>query len=270
VTIFDELFNDRFRVKFIAYGIGAIGKIFLDNLERRSEEIDDVYSSIDTSYLDSNYDTTNIFDCDLEDLDCALIICGVNELVKDNIINLLNKCRQNNLLTLVAYINSSDGEDDLLDDIIANCDSLLYISRLNNKDDIKVEDYLFEYIKALTTSANQNRAINADYVDMRALLGKSGLSYFGVGQASGNNSLIKAMGLAILNQFNDLPVFGVNSFILQISYSEGYDYTLAEVNEAIEVLRKYNKDASIIFSIGVDEMLAKDTAKIYLIGCDSK
>ena len=254
----------------MVYGIGAIGKVFLDILERRSEEIDDVYSSIETSWLDSYYDTVNILDYDLEDMDCVLVICDVNDLVKDNIINLLNKCKQNNLLTLVAYINSSDCDDDLLDDIIANCDSLLYISRLNNKDDIKVEDYLFEYLKALTTSANQDRAINADYVDMRDLLGKSGLSYFGVGESSGSNSLITAMVLAILNQFNDLPVCGVNQFIVQISYAEGYDYTLAEVNEALELLRKHSNDVSIIFSMGIDELLAKDTVKIYLIGCNSK
>jgi len=91
--------------------------------------------------------------------------------------------------------------------------------------------------------------INVDFADVKSIMSLSGSALMGVGYASGENRAVEAATRAVSSPLIDAPIEDALGIIFNVT--GGPDLTLHEVNEAAEVVYRY-EDANVIVGAVID------------------
>lgn len=112
-----------------------------------------------------------------------------------------------------------------------------------------------EFVKSVTETVTTASLINIDYADLRSIMRKMGIAAMGIGEASGDGRIEKAVQTALSAQLLDVKdpsrAFGV---LIQIT--GGQDVTLDEVTLAGEMItRSLPSKAQVVWGARVDPKL---------------
>ena len=117
------------------------------------------------------------------------------------------------------------------------------------------DDVLRQGVQAITELVTRRGLINVDFADIREVLQGSGSALIGIGRATGEDRARKAAINAIDSPLLESSIDGATRVLLNIS--GGNDMSLAEVNEAAEVVaRAVDPEANMIFGAVIDEDLS--------------
>ncbi len=105
--------------------------------------------------------------------------------------------------------------------------------------------------------------INVDFADVKTIMINAGSALMGIGSGSGEDRAVTAARTAISSPLLGVSIQGARGLLFNII--GGKDLTIAEVNEAAQIITKTaDADANIIFGATIDENL-NDQIKITLI-----
>lgn len=111
-------------------------------------------------------------------------------------------------------------------------------------------------ITDLLTTVGQ---VNIDFADIRTTMRYKGKAYMGIGTASGEQKIEKAIKQAIENPLTETQIDGAKGVIINIKGNE--DLGLIEINSAIGLVNdKVDEDANIIFGTVIDEIMGDNVA----------
>ena len=98
--------------------------------------------------------------------------------------------------------------------------------------------------------------INVDFADVKSVMQDAGTALMGIGFAEGDHRATEAAQAAINSPLLETEIAGARAVLVNVT--AGPDLTLAEVNEALELIREGTdgEDANIIFGTVVDPRLA--------------
>ncbi|MFV0519031.1 MAG: cell division protein FtsZ [Lachnospirales bacterium] len=80
----------------------------------------------------------------------------------------------------------------------------------------KTDEVLFLGVSGIASIINANGVINLDFKDLRNVLKDSGIAYMGIGQASGDKAIDKALKIAINNPLVDEKITGGSCGLISI------------------------------------------------------
>lgn len=107
--------------------------------------------------------------------------------------------------------------------------------------------------------------INVDFADLRSIMKNAGPALLGVGKASGEKRIEKALNLAIHSPLLDGAVFKKGKAVL-FNVSGGKDLTMTEVNTAAQIIRDFvDPEAKVIFGAVQNKDLIEGEVKIMVI-----
>jgi cell division protein FtsZ len=127
-----------------------------------------------------------------------------------------------------------------------------------------------EFVKGITETITTASLINIDFADLRAILEKKGLAAIGVGEASGEDRVERAVQTALEAQLLDIKD-ATKAFGVLIHVVGGEDITLDEVTKAGEmVTRSLPNKARVVWGARVDPSLrGKVRVMVVLTGVES-
>jgi cell division protein FtsZ len=127
-----------------------------------------------------------------------------------------------------------------------------------------------EFVKGITETITTASLINIDFADLRAIMEKKGIAAIGVGEASGESRVQKAVQDALDAQLLDIKD-PTKAFGVLIHVVGGEDIKLDEVTQAGEmVTRSLPNKARVVWGARVDPSLrGKVRVMVVLTGIDS-
>lgn len=145
------------------------------------------------------------------------------------------------------------------------------------KKDIPVED-AFRYADDVLRQAIQGVSelivnpslINLDFADVSTIMKDRGLAHMGIGKGRGANKTIEAVRQAVTSQLLETSIEGATGILINIA--GGKDLTLAEIYEAVDLIRDVaDKDCNIIFGATLNNNISGETAiTVIATGFDMK
>jgi len=125
------------------------------------------------------------------------------------------------------------------------------------------DEILTNAVKGIAELVTKTGLVNLDFADIKAVMGKGGVSMIGVGESDTENRAIEAVEKAISNPLLDVDISGANGALINVS--GGPDMTLEEAKRVVEsVSQKLDEDAKIIWGAQISDDLEK-TIKTLLI-----
>ena len=126
------------------------------------------------------------------------------------------------------------------------------------------------FVKGITETITTASLINLDFADLRAIMEKRGIAAIGVGEASGDARVERAVQMALDAQLLDIKD-ATKAFGVLIHVVGGEDITLDEVTQAGEmVTRSLPRKARVVWGARVDPSLgAKVRVMVVLTGVES-
>jgi cell division protein FtsZ len=121
------------------------------------------------------------------------------------------------------------------------------------------DDVLRQGIQGISDLIIQPGMINLDFADVKSIMRDAGSALMAIGRGTGETRTVDAARAAIESPLLEMSIDGATGVLYNIT--GGTDLTLAEINEAAEVIRAAaDDDAEIIFGTSVDEALGRDVA----------
>ncbi len=122
----------------------------------------------------------------------------------------------------------------------------------------EADDVLRQGVQGISDIIMIPGIINVDFADVRAIMLNAGTALMGIGVASGDHRAIDAAQAAIASPLLETSIEGARAALINIT--GGPDLTLAEVNEATELIQQATdaEDANIIFGIVQDPRLVDE------------
>jgi cell division protein FtsZ len=165
--------------------------------------------------------------------------------------------------------------------LVPGCDTLIVIpnDRILNLCDRRTaadsafklaDDILYQGVSAISSVITTPGEINLDFADVKAVMKGMGQAWLSIGSATGQNRAVEAAKSCIHSPLLDSSVEGATAILFTVT--AGMDLTLAEVQEAAELIRKAaDPSANIIFGLNYAPEMANEI-KITLIatGFNSK
>jgi len=125
------------------------------------------------------------------------------------------------------------------------------------------DDILFQGVSAISSVITTPGEINLDFADVKAVMRGMGQAWLSIGSASGQNRAVEAAKACIHSPLLDTSVEGATAILFTVT--AGMDLTLAEVQEAAEIIRKAaDPSANIIFGLNYAPEMSNEI-KITLI-----
>jgi len=174
------------------------------------------------------------------------------------------------------YNSAKDGLDHLKD----QCDTVVVIDNnrlakvagdLPLKEALGVANELVgEFVKGITETITTASLINIDFADLRAIMEKRGIAAMGVGEASGEDRIERAVQSALDAQLLDIKD-ATKAFGVLIHVAGGEDITLDEVTQAGEMItRSLPPKARVVWGARVDPSLqGRVRVMVVLTGVES-
>jgi len=127
-----------------------------------------------------------------------------------------------------------------------------------------------EFVKGITETVTTASLINIDFADLRAIMEQRGIAAIGVGEASGDGRIHRAVNSAMDAQLLDIKD-ATKAFGVLIHVSGGEDITLDEVTQAGEIVtRALPKKARVVWGARVEQSLqGKVRVMVVLTGIES-
>ena len=126
-----------------------------------------------------------------------------------------------------------------------------------------VDDVLRQGIQGISELITEPGLINVDFADVKAIMSEPGNALMAIGRGSGDQRAIEAANQAVSSPLLDLSMEGARGVLFNIT--GGTDLTLAEINDAAEIINKSaDPDANIIFGTVTDPSMGNEV-KITLI-----
>lgn len=139
--------------------------------------------------------------------------------------------------------------------VVVPNDRLLTISEKNTSilEAFRMADeVLKEGVEGISSLISDAGLINLDFADVKTVMTDKGIAHMGVGKASGENRVDKAIQNAIESPLLETNIKGAKAVLLNIM--GGYDLGMLEVNNAADVVaREADEDAIIIFGTSIKE-----------------
>ena len=116
----------------------------------------------------------------------------------------------------------------------------------------EADDVLRQGVQGISDIITIPGIINVDFADVRAIMLNAGTALMGIGVGHGDNRAIEAAQAAIASPLLETSIEGARAALINIT--GGPDLTLAEVNEATELIQQAtdHDDANIIFGVVQD------------------
>jgi cell division protein FtsZ len=126
-----------------------------------------------------------------------------------------------------------------------------------------VDDVLRQGIQGISELITEPGLINVDFADVKAIMSEPGNALMAIGRGSGDQRAIEAANMAVSSPLLDVSMEGARGVLFNIT--GGSDLTLAEINDAAEIINKAaDQDANIIFGTVTDPSMGNEV-KITLI-----
>jgi len=126
-----------------------------------------------------------------------------------------------------------------------------------------VDDVLRQGIQGISELITEPGLINVDFADVKAIMSEPGNALMAIGRGSGDQRAVDAANQAVASPLLDVSMEGARGVLFNIT--GGADLTLAEINDAAEIInRAADPDANIIFGTVTDPALGNEV-KITLI-----
>ena len=150
--------------------------------------------------------------------------------------------------------------------VVVPNDRLLSISEKNTsiiEAFTMADEVLKEGVEGISGLISDAGLINLDFADVKTVMTDKGIAHMGVGKASGENRVEKAIQNAIESPLLETNIKGAKAVLLNIM--GGYDLGMLEVNAAADVVAKEaDEDAIIIFGTSIKEEM-HDEIKVTVI-----
>ena len=128
-----------------------------------------------------------------------------------------------------------------------------------------VDDVLLRSIQGISEVITLPGHINLDFNDVRTIMKDAGYSWIAVGHGNGDTRAVDAAQAALVSPLFDFSIEKAKRILFNIV---GNDLSLAEVNQAADVIRQYaHPNSQIIFGLGTDPSLESEV-KLTLIATD--
>jgi len=136
------------------------------------------------------------------------------------------------------------------------------------KDAFKiVDDVLYQAVNGMSEVILKQGSgdVNVDFSDVKTIMQHKGMAIMGIGKASGDDSAMKALELAIKSPLLDeISLTGAKGIMIHWTVNPNVSmYAIGNVMETIEEALVGNPD--IIFGTTTDEKLARDEIKITIV-----
>ncbi len=119
----------------------------------------------------------------------------------------------------------------------------------------EADDVLRQGVQGISDIITIPGLINVDFADVKAVMSDAGTALMGIGFAEGDHRAVEAAQMAISSPLLETDISGARSVLVNVT--AGADLTLAEVNEALELIQNGTdgEDANIIFGAVIDPRL---------------
>lgn len=125
------------------------------------------------------------------------------------------------------------------------------------------DDVLRQGIQSITDLLTTVGQINVDFADIKTIMSYKGICYMGIGQASGEDRLLKATKEAIGNPLTETKINNAKGIIFNVYGSENLG--LSEINNSIKLINDVvDTEVNVIFGTVIDDTL-EDTVKVTVI-----
>jgi cell division protein FtsZ len=125
------------------------------------------------------------------------------------------------------------------------------------------DDVLRHGVQAIAEVITVPGMINLDFADVKAVMKDAGPAWMSIGTGNGKNRAVEAAKDALASPLLDVSIDGSKGVLFNVV--GGSSLTLAEVNEAAEVMKQaVDPEANIIFGVAHDPNMENDV-KITLI-----
>lgn len=132
------------------------------------------------------------------------------------------------------------------------------VEQTNVIDAFKMADgVLNQGVKGIADLISSPGTINVDFADVTTVMRNSGIAHMGIGRASGDNRVQRAVDMALTSPLLETSIDGATKVVVNVA--GGKDLKLFEVNRAGGVVHGLvDEDADIIFGTSVDETLGDE------------
>ena len=132
------------------------------------------------------------------------------------------------------------------------------------------DDVLRQGVQGISELITEHGLVNLDFADVRAVMKDAGSALMGIGRASGENRATIAAQQAIESPLIEVSIDGARGVLLSVV--GGYDLSMAEVNEAAELITaSISPDANIIWGASIRPELEDEViVTVVATGFDSK
>lgn len=139
--------------------------------------------------------------------------------------------------------------------IVSNNSLLKQFGTIPIKDAFLYSDaVLKQAVRTITDLISQRAMINLDFADVKTVMKDQGKALIGIGSAKGENKAKTAAENAISSALLDVSIKGAKQAIINVTV--GNEFTLEEVDQAIEVIKKFaGEDMNVVFGIAINESL---------------
>lgn len=125
------------------------------------------------------------------------------------------------------------------------------------------DEVLKQGVEGISSLISESGIINLDFADVKTVMSDKGIAHMGVGTASGDNRVQKAIKNAVESPLLETSVRGAKAVLLNVM--GGYDLGMLEFNDAADfIAQEADPDAIIIIGTTVREDLA-DQIKVTVI-----
>lgn len=125
------------------------------------------------------------------------------------------------------------------------------------------DEILTNAVKGIAELVTKTGLVNLDFADIRAVMGKGGVSMIGIGESDADNRAIEAVEKAINNPLLDVDISGATGALINVC--GGSDMTLEEARRVVETISKrLDEEARIIWGAQISEDLGS-AIKVLLI-----
>jgi cell division protein FtsZ len=125
------------------------------------------------------------------------------------------------------------------------------------------DEILTNAVKGIAELVTKTGLVNLDFADIRAVMGKGGVSMIGIGESDSENRALEAVEKAINNPLLDVDIQGADGALVNVI--GGNDMTLDEAKHVVETISgKLDEDAKIIWGAQISEDLGT-SLKVLLI-----
>ncbi|HIH15146.1 MAG TPA: cell division protein FtsZ [Nanoarchaeota archaeon] len=125
------------------------------------------------------------------------------------------------------------------------------------------DEILTNAVKGIAELVTKTGLVNLDFADIKAVMGRGGVSMIGIGESDASNRAMEAVDKAINNPLLDVDISGASGALINVC--GGSDMTLEEARMVVDTIsKKLDEEARIIWGAQISEDLGS-SMKVLLI-----